>query len=128
MSTVEPIVGRILGLDHIQLAMPAGGEDKARTFYSGLLGMTEVAKPDNLAKRGGCWFELGSIKVHMGVERGFTPAQKAHPAFLVDDLSGFLKMLAAHEIEATEDEPISGYHRAYINDPFGNRLELMQKL
>jgi len=118
----------ILGLDHIQLAMPAGGEDKARTFYSGLLGMTEVPKPDNLVKRGGCWFELHDLKVHLGVERGFAPAQKAHPAFLVDDLSACLAMLAEHQIEPTEDEPLSGYLRAYINDPFGNRIELMQRL
>ena len=118
----------ILGLDHIQLAMPAGGEDKARAFYTGLLGMTEVPKPDNLAKRGGCWFELRDLKVHLGVERGFAPAQKAHPAFLVDDLSAFLAMLAEHQIESTEDEPLSGYLRAYINDPFGNRIELMQRL
>lgn len=118
----------ILGLDHVQLAMPAGGEDKARAFYSAVLGMTEVAKPDNLAKRGGCWFELHDIKVHLGVERGFAPAQKAHPAFLVDDLPRFLEMLATHEVEAMEDEPLTGYLRAYINDPFGNRIELMQRL
>lgn len=118
----------ILGLDHIQLAMPAGGEEKARAFYARILGMSEVTKPDNLIGRGGCWFELGPVKVHLGVERGFAPAQKAHPAFLVDDLSAFLTMLAEHQIESTEDEPLTGYLRAYINDPFGNRIELMQKL
>lgn len=118
----------IIGLDHIQLAMPAGGEDKARAFYADLLGLTEVPKPDNLAKRGGCWFEHGAIKVHLGVERGFMPAQKAHPAFLVNNLPAFLDALAEHNIDVTDDEPLSGYLRAYINDPFGNRIELMQKL
>lgn len=118
----------IIGLDHIQLAIPAGGEAKAQAFYGDLLGMHEIAKPDNLAGRGGCWFELGDIKLHLGVERGFTPAKKAHPAFLIDDLAGFLEMLTEHQISATEDEPLCGYHRAYIHDPFGNRIELMQKL
>ncbi len=118
----------ITGLDHIQLAMPAGGEDKARVFYGQILGFKEVPKPDNLAKRGGCWFEQGTIKLHLGVERGFSPALKAHPAFLVDRLSAFLEMLAEHEVKITEDEPLAGYLRAYIHDPFGNRIELMQKL
>lgn len=118
----------IIALDYIQLAMPAGGEDKARAFYSSLLGLAEVAKPTNLASRGGCWFEHPNIKLHLGVERGFMPAQKAHPAFLVDDLYEFLAMLAAHNIASEQDEPLNGYLRAYINDPFGNRIELMQKL
>lgn len=118
----------IIALDHIQLAMPAGGEDKARNFYGRLLGFTEVEKPENLASRGGCWFERDAIKIHLGVERGFMPAQKAHPAFLVDDLPSFLKILADHATPSRQDEPLVGYLRAYINDPFGNRIELMQKL
>lgn len=118
----------IIALDHIQLAMPAGGEDKARIFYASILGLTEVAKPENLTRRGGCWFERDAIKIHLGVEREFIPAQKAHPAFLVDDLPSFLKMLTDHNIASNQDEPLAGYLRAYINDPFGNRIELMQKL
>ncbi len=72
---------RIVAIDHVQLAMPAGEEDKARAFYNGLLGLAEVAKPAELAKRGGAWFEVGSMKVHLGVESEFVPARKAHPAF-----------------------------------------------
>lgn len=118
----------IIALDHVQLAMPAGGEDKASFFYTSILGLSEVAKPANLAGRGGCWFERGMVKIHLGVEPNFKPAQKAHPAFLIDNLSTFLEMLAGHNIENTQDKPLAGYLRAYINDPFGNRIELMQKL
>lgn len=118
----------IIALDHVQLAMPVDGEDKARIFYASILGLAEVAKPANLASRGGCWFERGTVKIHLGVEPNFKPAQKAHPAFVVDNLAAFLEMLAAHNIESKQDEPLLGYLRAYINDPFGNRIELMQKL
>jgi hypothetical protein len=80
-------------LEHVQLAMPAGGEQAARNFYSGLLGIPEVPKPPHLAARGGCWFEDGSLKVHLGVEASFRPAKKAHPAFLVRDLTSLVAQL-----------------------------------
>ena len=116
----------ILGIDHIQLAMPVGGEDAARRFYEGLLGIPEVAKPADLAARGGCWFESGSVKVHLGVEAAFTPARKAHPAFVVDDLAGLLRLLADAGFPAREDVAIAGWERRHVDDPFGNRIELMQ--
>lgn len=118
----------ILRLDHVQLAMPEGGEDKARTFYAGLLGLQEVAKPANLAGRGGCWFARGDVRVHLGVAKDFIAATKAHPAFVVDDLSGFLKRLETAGCPVVEDEPLEGYDRFYVNDPFGNRIEMMQPL
>ena len=77
---------RIVRLDHVQLAMPAGGEGLARAFYGGALGIPEVPKPPELAKRGGCWFERGELKIHLGVEREFHPARKAHPGLQVEDL------------------------------------------
>jgi catechol 2,3-dioxygenase-like lactoylglutathione lyase family enzyme len=83
----------LLHLDHIQLAMPEGGEAAARGFYEGLLGLTEVEKPGNLKKRGGSWFEKGPIKVHLGIEKDFRPARKAHPAFLVSDLKSLVARL-----------------------------------
>ena len=83
-----------MALDHVQLAMPAGMEDVARGFYEGLLGLTEVQKPLNLAGRGGCWFERGEARIHLGIDPAFSPARKAHPAFLVDDLDG-----SAEEVE-----------------------------
>ncbi|NTF06540.1 glyoxalase [Agrobacterium rubi] len=116
----------ILALDHVQLAMPAGGEEDARRFYGALLGLSERTKPDNLAARGGCWFERGAVRVHLGVEADFRPARKAHPAFLVDDLADMRKTLELTGCHVVEDEPLEGYDRLYVYDPFGNRIELMQ--
>ena len=118
----------IKALDHIQLAMPADREAEARAFYADLLGIPETPKPANLAKRGGCWFEGGSIKVHLGVEADFRPARKAHPAFIVDDLASLITRLAAAGHPARQDEPLAGYTRVFIDDPFGNRIELLQPL
>jgi len=118
----------LLGIDHIQLAMPEGQEEAARRFYGGLLGLGEVEKPDNLKARGGCWFEKGGIKVHLGVEKDFRPARKAHPAFLVADLPGLVARLERAGVATRQDEPLSGYIRAYIDDPFGNRIELTEKI
>lgn len=118
----------LLQLDHIQLAMPEGQEEAARGFYHALLGLPEVEKPDNLKTRGGCWFEKGAIKLHLGVEKDFRPARKAHPAFLVRDLAGLVARLEQAGMEARRDEPLPGYDRVYVDDPFGNRIELMEKV
>jgi catechol 2,3-dioxygenase-like lactoylglutathione lyase family enzyme len=116
----------IKSLDHIQLAMPPGREAEARDFYQELLGIPEVRKPANLAKRGGCWFECGALKVHLGVEGDFRPARKAHPAFIVDDLAALSAKLSKAGYPVRADEPLKGYRRVYVDDPFGNRIELMQ--
>jgi len=116
----------LLAIDHVQLAMPAGREPEARAFYSGILGIPEVAKPENLAKRGGAWFETGTLKVHLGVEQNFAPARKAHPAFRVADLPALIAHLQASGVTVTTDEPLPGYTRCYIADPFGNRIELLE--
>ena len=113
-------------LDHVQLAMPVGGEDDARAFYTGMLGIPETAKPPHLAARGGCWFESGPLKVHLGVDVNFTPARKAHPAFVVDDLRGLADRLEESGYRLAADQPLAGYDRLYVDDPFGNRIELMQ--
>ncbi len=113
-------------IDHVQLAMPAGGEDNARRFYGEVLGIPEVPKPENLATRGGCWFETPALKVHLGVEADFRPARKAHPAFLVTDLARLVHDLEGAGFETVEDEPLEGWHRVYVYDPFGNRLELLE--
>lgn len=114
-------------LDHVQLAMPAGREDEARAFYAGVLGIPEKAKPSHLARRGGCWFEDGPLKVHLGVQADFIPARKAHPAFIVDDVRGLARKLLDAGYRVVEDEPLEGYDRVYVDDPFGNRIELMQQ-
>ena len=116
----------VLRLDHVQLAMPLGREDDARAFYGGLLGLEEEAKPPNLAKRGGCWFKRGTLKVHLGVEGDFRPARKAHPAFIVDDVWRLARTLRDHGYRVVEDQPLAGYDRVYVDDPFGNRIELME--
>ncbi len=117
---------RIHGLDHIQLTMPAGQEALAREFYSGVLGLAEVPKPVNLATRGGAWFEGGTLRVHLGVEADFRPAKKAHPAFLVQGLDAITHHLQRLSVAVVVDEPLEGYNRIYISDPFGNRIELLE--
>jgi catechol 2,3-dioxygenase-like lactoylglutathione lyase family enzyme len=113
-------------LDHVQLAMPAGREEDARTFYQGVLGIPEKTKPAHLAARGGCWFESDWVKVYLGVESDFVPARKAHPAFIVDDISGLVRSLSDAGYRVVSDQPLEGYDRLYVDDPFGNRIELMQ--
>ncbi len=115
-------------LDHVQLAMPAGGEAEAIAFYEGLLGIPEVPKPPHLAVRGGCWFEGPGVKVHLGVEADFRPARKAHPALEVDDVHALADALVAAGCRVIEDEPLPGHDRVYVDDPFGNRIELLQPL
>jgi catechol 2,3-dioxygenase-like lactoylglutathione lyase family enzyme len=115
----------IVGIHHVQLAMPAGREADAVAFYSGILGIPQVAKPAHLEQRGGCWFEDGAVRVHLGVESDFRPARKAHPAFLVDDLSSMRERLESAGMAIVEDQPLTGYERFYVDDPFGNRLEFL---
>lgn len=119
----------MLQLHHVQLAMPPGGEDRARAFYIGLLGLQEVAKPPELAKRGGCWFESGELRLHIGVQTdGFQPATKAHPGLLFDDLEMIAARFASEGVPMNFDDGYPGFRRAYVHDPFGNRIELMEAL
>lgn len=115
----------ILGLHHVQLAMPPGEESRATDFYEGLLGIPRVTKPNQLEARGGCWFESSSVRVHLGVEEGFRPANKAHPALLVEDLDGLRQKLEAAGVPVVDDHPLPGFDRFYASDPFGNRIELL---
>ena len=116
----------VLRIDHVQLAMPKGKEEDARRFYAGALGFSEVAKPPHLAARGGCWFEHGALKLHLGVEDDFRPARKAHPALIVDDLGALAADLLRLGYRMADDQPPEGYDRIFVDDPFGNRIELMQ--
>lgn len=115
----------IIGLDHIQLALPPGGEERARAFYAGLLEMRELPKPEPLAARGGCWFTAGGVQLHLGVEEPFAPARKAHPALIVADLDGIMERLRAAGVAVQLDEALPERYRAYVSDPFGNRIELI---
>jgi catechol 2,3-dioxygenase-like lactoylglutathione lyase family enzyme len=117
---------RVRRLDHVLLAMPPGRESDARKFYQGILGIPEAVKPPELAARGGCWFEDGELKVHLGVEKNFIPARKAHPAFIVDDLAALTATLKAAGCPLAHDQPLEGYDRIFVDDPFGNRIELIE--
>ena len=112
-------------IDHVQLAMPQGEEARARRFYCDLLGMEEVPKPPELAKRGGCWFASGEVQIHLGVENDFRPARKAHPALRCRDYEALLQRLREAGVEWKEALDIPGVCRCHIHDPFGNRIELI---
>ena len=119
---------RIIGVDHVQLAMPAGQEEQARRFYRDVLGVPERQKPEDMVKRGGCWFESSLVKIHLGVERDFRAATKAHPGLLVDDLKAVAERCRSSGYEISQGPAIEGYDRIFVHDPFGNRIELLQKL
>ena len=115
-------------IDHIQLAAPKGSEDKARTFFKDLLGFDEVEKPEALKKRGGVWFEFANHQIHIGIEEPFNPAKKAHPAFEVENIEALKQHLVTNGIDVTEDDRIPGVKRFFISDPFGNRMELLERV
>jgi catechol 2,3-dioxygenase-like lactoylglutathione lyase family enzyme len=115
----------VVGLDHVQLAAPAGCETAARGFYGDLLGLPELPKPTTLAGRGGVWFQLGAQALHIGVEQPFAAARKAHPALLVRNLHALAERLQAAGVDVKWDDDLPGYRRFYASDPWGNRLELL---
>lgn len=116
----------ILGIDHVQVAAPAGCEEAARGFYGGLLGLEEIPKPEALAARGGCWFSAGGQELHVGVEEPFAPARKAHPGLVADDLDDLAGRLRGAGHDVAFDDAILGSKRFHVADPFGNRLEIRQ--
>ena len=116
-----------VAIDHVQLAMPPGGEDRARAFYAGVLGLAEVPKPAVLAVRGGAWFEAGGVRIHLGVEPDFRPAKKAHPAIAVADLAALRGALTAAGCVVKEGETLETGERLFTEDPFGNRLEFLAR-
>ncbi len=116
----------ILRINHVQLAIPRDREAEARRFYGDVLGLREIAKPAALVARGGAWFALGDVQLHLGVEADFRPARKAHVAFEVDDLDSIAARCRAAGHEPRVDSAVAGLRRCFVDDPFGNRLELMQ--
>lgn len=123
MTGTDPV--GIVGIDHVQLAMPHGSESIARSFYVGILGFHEVSKPAELAARGGCWFTTGTVDVHLGSDGGFVAPARAHPAFVVGDLDGARRALIAAGVDVDDDGSGVGLRRFYLVDPFGNRIELV---
>jgi catechol 2,3-dioxygenase-like lactoylglutathione lyase family enzyme len=117
---------RLISIDHVQLAMPSGQEEVASAFYQGLLGLERQQKPPALEARGGCWFSNGSVTLHLGVEEGFRPARKAHPAVVVENLDDLFRALSTAGHEVRFDNEIPEVRRCYVDDPFGNRIELIE--
>jgi catechol 2,3-dioxygenase-like lactoylglutathione lyase family enzyme len=115
----------VLGFDHVQIAIPRGEEDRARGFYSGLLGLTEIPKPGATAARGGAWFECGQLQLHLGIEEPFSPARKAHPALRVRGYGELLAKLVASGYRVVQATDLPGIARSFVSDPFGNRVELI---
>lgn len=116
----------IVGIHHVQLAMPEGEEATAVAFYEGVLGVPQVEKPPQLRARGGCWFERGEVRIHLGVEPAFRAARKAHPAFVVSDLDAVRRKLTEAGHPPRDDAALPGFDRCYVDDPFGNRIELLE--
>lgn len=117
----------VRALHHVQLAIPAGGEDQALAFWCGVLGFAEIPKPTELAARGGCWVRAGRVEVHLGVEDPFAPARKAHPGIVVEDLDAAATALRAANQDVRRDDAFPGFDRLYTDDPFGNRVELLAR-
>ena len=116
---------RITGIDHVQLAIPVGAEEEAIAFYGGLLRLQQMAKPEVLAGRGGCWFQAGALQLHLGADPAFTPASKAHPALIVEGLDDLVTALRDAGYEVRAGATIDGVTQTFTDDPFGNRIELV---
>ena len=115
----------IIGIDHVQLAMPRGEEMQARSFYGDVLGLIEIPKPAELLGHGGVWFLCGSVQLHLGVEEEFRPAKKAHPALFVTQFEDSIAAMRDAGFKMTDDTSLPNVRRAFISDPFGNRIELV---
>jgi catechol 2,3-dioxygenase-like lactoylglutathione lyase family enzyme len=116
----------IAGIDHVQVAIPQGADDEARAFYGGVLGLPETPKPAPLNASGGMWFVTGATQLHIGGQADFKPARKAHPAFLIEDFEAYCALLRERKVVVAEEPRVYGRRRAGIEDPFGNRIELIE--
>jgi catechol 2,3-dioxygenase-like lactoylglutathione lyase family enzyme len=115
----------IAGLDHVEIAIPRDGEEQARAFYGGVVGLKEIPKPDQLLANGGLWFGAQGVQLHLGLVEEFVPARKAHVALIVRNLEGLGETLRANGSDFEIDDRVPGRTRAYTADPFGNRIELI---
>lgn len=114
------------GIDHVQIAAPKGSEDEARNFFIDVIGMKEIPKPSNLAKKGGVWFKCGNHQLHIGIQEDFFPAKKAHPAFHVENIEDLRNKIQKSGFVTDPGDTLEGANRFYVNDPFGNRIEFIK--
>jgi catechol 2,3-dioxygenase-like lactoylglutathione lyase family enzyme len=119
---------KVYAIDHIQLAIPPNSEDLARLFYGEILGLREKPKPEHLVNRGGIWFEQDDLKLHLGIDRNFCPAKKAHPGLLVEDLDELVSRCEKSGYMVEAGEGVESYRQVYVTDPFGNRIELLEAI
>jgi catechol 2,3-dioxygenase-like lactoylglutathione lyase family enzyme len=117
----------IIGIDHVQIAIPKGGEAVAREFYRTTLGFEEIEKPEGIRDRGGCWFRKNMAVLHLGVDQSFIPARKAHPAFIVRDIDTFRRTLEQRQVSIIDDTSLPHVRRFFVFDPFGNRIEFLRE-
>ena len=115
----------VVGLDHLQIAIPVGSEPRAIEFYGGVLGLTQLPKPQEMAGRGGAWFQAGPIQIHLGADPNFVPATKAHPALIVDGVDSLVEALRAAGHAVRDGLTVDGVTQIFTDDPFGNRIELI---
>jgi catechol 2,3-dioxygenase-like lactoylglutathione lyase family enzyme len=113
-------------LDHVQICIPFGEEERAREFYTRVLGLEEIEKPDALKPNGGLWFKVADIQLHIGVEE-MQGKSKRHPAFEVEALEQIREHLQENQVKIKEETEVPGLNRFSFFDPFGNRIELMEK-
>jgi len=119
----------LIGIDHVQITIPKNEENKAKSFYCELLGLKEIAKPENRRNNGGFWLQLGKVQLHVGTENGVDRnLTKAHVAYLVDDLEKWRNILSQDNVEVKDSAPFPSAKAFEFRDPFGNRLELIQQL
>lgn len=115
-------------LDHVQICIPFGKEDNARSFYTELLGLTEIEKPESLKANGGLWYKIGDIELHIGAEEMANYKSKRHPAFEIENLLETRTYLENHDVSTQDEKPIINVNRFSFFDPFGNRIEFLEKL
>ncbi len=125
LGLIPPRPNMILGLDHLQIAMPVGGEVAAIEFYAGVLGLQQLPKPPELAVRGGCWFATPTVQIHLGADPDFSPEKKGHPAFIVEDRPAMRAALEHAGFAPRNGATVDGVTQLFCDDPFGNRIEFV---
>ncbi|RCJ32936.1 bleomycin resistance protein [Nostoc minutum NIES-26] len=128
MKQIEEIKVWLDAIDHIQVTSPPEAENAMLFFYSQVLGLTEITKPEALKANGGAWYLLGDIQIHVSTEKQVNnEVSRRHICFRVHSLEAFAKHLQAHGVENISDrQSLSGYNRFFIRDPGGNRIEIAE--
>lgn len=115
----------VRGVQHVNLTIPRGGEEQARSFYTTILSLKEIEKPKDLRVHGGLWYKVGELELHLSVEDGaLVVPSRRHVGFIVDDLERARRFFESHGIATLPQADLPGWRRFFVHDPFGNRLEI----